>query len=90
MEPDQYGEEGGSPRDITQIPFEDLLDEFHLFVSDFYDDLNETSEQICYQEFASFDLEDIQKLRTMIGKRFYAVPYIDESDGEEYYKTVME
>lgn len=90
MEPDQYGEEDGSPKDITQVPFEDLLDEFNVFVTDFYDDLNEESEQICYQEFGSFDLEDIRKLRTIIGKRFYAVPYVDESDGEEYYNTVIE
>lgn len=88
MEPDQYGEEDGSPCNITQVPFEDLLDEFNLYVSDFYDALNEESEQLCYQEFASFDLEDIKSLRTLIGKRFYAVPY--EEDGEEYYRTVTE
>ncbi len=90
MEPDQYGEEDGSPRNITQVPFEALLDDFNLFVTDFYDDLNETSEKLCYQEFGSFQLEDIKKLRTLIGKRFYAVPYVDEEDGEEYYNTVIE
>ena len=35
-------------------------------------------------------LEDIKKLRTLIGKRFYAVPYTDEEDGEEYYNMVIE
>lgn len=58
--------------------------------TDFYDQLNETSETTCYQEFGSFDLVDIQKLRTFIGKRFYAVPYIDESNGEESYNMVVE
>ena len=62
MEPDCYGEEDASPRNLTQVPIEGLLDEFNLFVTDFYEQLNETSETICYQEFGSFDLADIQKL----------------------------
>ena len=74
MEPDCYGEEGGSPRDITQVPFEDLLDEYMLFITDFYEELNERSKVTCYQEFGSTDIEDIRKLREIIGKRFYAVP----------------
>ena len=95
MEPNQYGEEEGSPQNITQVPFEDLLDKFNVFVSDFYDDLNETSEKTCYQEFGSHCLDDIKNLRTIIGKRFYAVPIIDENSEEddldaEYYDTVLE
>lgn len=90
MEPDCYGEEDASPRNLTQVPIEGLLDEFGLFITDFYEELNEKSETICYQEFGAFDLEDIQRLRTIIGKRFYALPYIDESDGEEYYRMVLE
>ena len=88
MEPDCYGEEDASPRNLTQVPIEGLLDEFNLFVTDFYEQLNETSETICYQEFGSFDLADIQKLRTLIGKRFYAVPYME--NGKEYYNMVQE
>ncbi len=75
---------------MPQVPIEGILDEFGVFVTDFYEQLNETSETICYQEFGAFDLEDIQKLRTLIGKRFYAVPYISERDGEEYYRMVTE
>lgn len=90
MEPDCYGEENASPRNLTQVPIEGILDEFSLFVTDFYEKLNETSETVCYQEFGSFELSNIQKLRTVIGKRFYAVPYINEEDGEEYYRMVME
>lgn len=88
LENDRYGEEDGSPRFIPQVPLEGLLDEFGLFVTDFYEDLNNASETVCYQEFGSFELEDIRKLRTLIGKRFYAEPY--EEDGEEYYKMVTE
>ncbi len=90
MEPECYGEEDASPRNLTQIPIEGLLDEFSLFVTDFYEELNAESETICYQEFGSFDLSDIKKLRMIIGKRFYAVPYIDGNDGEEYYNMVIE
>ena len=88
MEPECYGEEDASPRNLTQIPIEGILDEFNLFVTDFYEQLNENSETICYQEFGSFDLENIKKLRTLIGKRFYPVPYTDE-DGEKYYNMVI-
>ena len=89
MEPECYGEEDASPRNLTQIPIEGILDEFNLFVTDFYEQLNQSSEIICYQEFGSLDLEDIKNLRTLIGKRFYAVPYTSE-DGEEYYNMVIE
>ena len=88
METECYGEEEGSPQDISQIPFEDLLDEFNVYVTDFYDELNEQSETTCYQEFGSDEIEDIRKLRTIIGKRFYAVPCTDEGDDEEYRVTI--
>lgn len=88
QEPEAYGEQGGSPRNITQVPFEDLLDTFGVAVTDFYEQLNSQSETTCHQEFGSFALEDIQKLRTIIGKRVYAVPF--EKDGEEYYNAVIE
>ncbi len=67
----KYGE-GKNAADITQIPFEDILDKFSCWVSDFYDDLNTADSVVCYQEFASFDLKDIQELRTIIGKHVYA------------------
>lgn len=88
LENDRCGEEDGSPQFIPQVPLEGLLDEFGLFVTDFYEDLNNASETVCYQEFGSPEIEDIRKLRTLIGKKFYAKPY--EEDGEEYYKLVTE
>lgn len=66
MEPECYGEENASPSNLTQIPIEGILDEFNLFVTDFYEPLNQSSEIICYQEFGSLDLEDIKNLRTLI------------------------
>ena len=90
MEPERYGEEEASPRNLTQVPIEGLLDEFGLFVTDFYEELNNASDITCYQEFVSFDVEDILRVRTLIGNRFYAVSYIGEEDGKEYYRMVTE
>lgn len=87
-EPDCYGEEESSPQFISQVPFEDLLDRYYVFVSDFYEELNGASERVCYQEFGSEDLADIRRLREVIGRRFYAKPYME--DGEEYYQGVLE
>ena len=92
MEPGCYGEEGGCPQDITQIPFENILDDYSVYVTDFYDDLNQASPLTCYQEFGSSDIQDIRNLRTLIGKRFYAVPCSEddeESDGSGY-KIIIE
>ena len=92
MEPERFGEEGGCPQDITQIPFENILDDFSVFVTDFYDDLNQDSPKICYQEFGSWEIGDIRNLRSLIGKRFYAVPCQEddpEGDGSDY-KIVIE
>ena len=89
MEPECFGEEDASPRNLTQIPIEGILDEFSVYVTDFYDELNEASETVCYQEFGSSHLSDIQRLRTVIGKRFYAA-LCDEEEDEEEYTMVME
>ena len=91
MEPDCYGEDGGCPQDITQIPFEDILDNYSVYVTDFYDALNQSSTLTCYQEFGSGNLEDIRNLRALIGKRFRAVPCDgDEEDEDEEYEIVIE
>ena len=64
-------DEGDSPKYISQYPLEDLLDRFHVHISDFYDDLNNISEKECYQEFASSKIENIENLRSIIGKHVY-------------------
>ncbi len=89
MEPDQYGEEGGCPQDITQIPFEDILDHYSVYVTGFYGELNQASALTCYQEFGSSSIQDIRNLRTLAGKRFYAVPCNGEDGGPEY-KIIIE
>lgn len=87
-EPELYGESEGSPQNIAQIPFEALLDEFCLFVTDFYDELNGTSSSFCYTELGSGELENMQKLQSVIGKRVYAKPFT--GNGKEYYNLIIE
>lgn len=78
MDNTRFCEEDGSPQNIPQCPFEDLLDEFTVYVSDFYEDLNDSSEITCYQKFASSDIDDIRNLLTIIGKEYYAVEKTDD------------
>ena len=87
MDNSRFGEEDGSPQNISQCPFEDMLDEYGVWVEDFYEDMNADSEVTCYQEFASSDIEDIRRLLTIIGKEFYAVEKADEPG---YYDIVIE
>lgn len=65
-------DEGDNASYISQVPLEDILDEFYCYISDFYEELNTKDSEICYQEFASDDLEDVKNLRTIIGKHVYS------------------
>lgn len=82
QEPD-YGE-GDNASLISQYPLEDILDKYYCHISDFYDELNTEDSYICYQEFASLDIENIRNLRSIIGKHVY-----NEEDGETI-KLVIE
>lgn len=63
--------EGNSPRDISQYPLEDILDQFNVYISDFYEDLNNQSSDDCYLEFCSNSLESIRNIRALIGKHVF-------------------
>lgn len=63
--------EGKNAADISQYPLEDILDKFYCHISDFYEELNCEDSQVCYQEFGSPDLQDVQNLRSIIGKHVY-------------------
>ena len=63
--------EGENAADISQYPLEDILDKFYCHISDFYEELNSEDSQVCYQEFGSPDLQDVQNLRSIIGKHVY-------------------
>lgn len=68
---DGYDGENPSPQNITQFPFEAILDDFMVWVSDFYEKLNNNSKTTCYQEFASNNIDNLIQLRKLIGKRVY-------------------
>lgn len=77
-------DEGPHAGEISQYPLEDILDEFFCHISDFYEGLNTEQSQVCVQEFAAPDLEDIRKLRTIIGKHVY------NKEVEGYIKLIIE
>lgn len=77
-------EEGENASEISQYPLEDILDEFYCHISDFYENLNTEDSLTCYLEFASPDLEDVEKLRSIVGKHVYN----KEIDG--YVKLIIE
>ncbi len=81
-------DEGDSSANISQYPLEDILDKFYVYISDFYNELNENSHIICYQEFASDDIEDIKNLRSIIGKHVYNKSKI--VDGTAYVELIIE
>lgn len=64
-------EEGANASEISQYPLEDLLDKYYCYISDFYEEQNTEDSLKCYLEFASPDLEDVKKLRSIIGKHIY-------------------
>lgn len=63
----EYGE-GTDSKMISQYPLEDILDAFMVYISDFYDEENSAGRALCHLEFASDDIVDIRKLRSLIGK----------------------
>lgn len=67
-------DEGDNASYISQVPLEDILDQFYCYISDFYNELNTKDSKICYQEFASVrsNPEDVKNLRTIIGKHVYS------------------
>ena len=80
--------EGENAANISQYPLEDLLDKFYCHVSDFYEEMNTADSPVCYLEFAAFDLEDIQGLRSVIGKHVYNKE--NERNGNVYVDLIIE
>lgn len=77
-------DEGSNAAGISQYPLEDILDRFLCYISDFYPELNTADSVVCYREFASGDIEDLRKLRSIIGKHVY-----NKEDGQ-YVKLCIE
>ncbi len=64
-------DEGENSLNISQNPLEAILDTYEVFISDFYENLNDGSSTTCYLEFSSFSLSDLQHLKNIIGKHVY-------------------
>ena len=64
-------EEGTSAAEISQYPLEDILDRYLVYVSDFFEELNNSESRVCYLEFCSGDIDNIRQLRSVIGKHVY-------------------
>lgn len=80
--------EGTSSLNISQYPLEDILDQFSVYVSDFYKELNTKGASMCYLEFSSTDIEDIRMLRSIIGKHVYNKTIFEGS--KSFVKLVIE
>lgn len=81
-------DEGSSSADISQYPLEDVLDHFNVYISDFYENENKCAKRKCCLEFASKRIENIRKLKSIIGKRVYNK--ITTKNGEDYVELVIE
>lgn len=81
-------EEGSNAADISQYPLEDILDKFFVYVSDFYPELNNENSTECYLEFSSDDIEDIIKVRGILGKHVYNKEIV--RNGENHVVLVIE
>lgn len=63
--------EGENAGLISQYPLEDILDEYNVNISDFYEELNSADSETCYIEFASADIENVKALQKIVGKHVY-------------------
>ena len=63
--------EGCNNNNISQYPLEDILEKYDVYVSDFYDHLNNTGCLTCYLEFCGYSFDDILKLKEIVGKHVY-------------------
>lgn len=80
--------EGMNAADISQYPLEDILDRFSVYVSDFYKEINSADSKTCILEFSGFTLQDIQKLRGIIGKHVYNQK--KHENGQDYAELIIE
>lgn len=69
----------------SQYPLEDLLDKYFVHVAEFLDSDDENKPKYIF----GGELDDIQKLKSLPGKRVYNEVFVDE-EGRERVKLVIE
>ena len=67
----EYGENESSSSVISQYPLEDICDKFKSYCSDYYEKENTEDKELSYVEFASDNINNIKKLKSIIGKHVY-------------------
>ena len=67
----EYGENDSSNSVISQYPLEDICDKFKCYCSDYYEKENTDNKELSYVEFASDNINNIKKLKSIIGKHVY-------------------
>ena len=78
-------EEGDTSAYISQYPIEDVLEKFYVYVSDFFDELNDGKSNVCFYELSSNNLQDVANVKkSIVGKHVYN----QEQDG--YVKLIIE
>lgn len=81
-------DEGISAADISQYPLEDILDQYGVFISDFYPSLNDKQSSTCYLEFKSPNIDSVINLRSIIGKHVYNQVIV--KDGSEFADLIID
>jgi len=69
----------------SQYPLEDILDKYYVHVEVFL----ETDHERCPKYIFGGELEDIQKFKSIIGKRAYNEEFVDEQ-GQTRVKLIIE
>ena len=65
-----------------------ILDRFNVYISDFYESENKCAKVKCRLEFASPRIENIRKLKSIIGKRVYNK--IVTKNGDDFVELIIE
>ncbi|MCR9154370.1 MAG: hypothetical protein NXI09_09690 [Bacteroidetes bacterium] len=69
----------------SQYPLEDVLDKFYVHVEEFLEPKNENETRFIF----GGELDDIQNLKSLIGKRAFNQDYVDE-EGQTRVKLIIE
>lgn len=69
----------------SQYPLEDVLDKFYVHVEEFLEPKNENESRFIF----GGELDDIQNLKSLIGKRAFNQDYVDE-EGQTRVKLIIE
>ncbi|MCG8573793.1 MAG: hypothetical protein MI810_02820 [Flavobacteriales bacterium] len=69
----------------SQYPLEDVLDKFYVHVEEFL----ESNEADSYHYILGGELDDIQSLKSIIGKRVYNKEFVDE-EGQTRVQLIIE